>query len=180
MTITRSLPLLALGAGLLYALTGALELGHDQATVFADPADYVIEVLFVGALALGVAALAGLAFAARGVVKVAWWLAAGGHAVLVVAAAATAVRGRESLDPAFPLGVLAILLGFALASVLDLRGRVHPARAGLVLLAGWVGAMVLSGVDLGSLALAAGWCALGRLAQESGTPAVAARRLGVR
>jgi hypothetical protein len=144
------------------------------------PASYVIEVLFFGALALGVAALAGLALAARGAARVAWWLAAGGHAVLVVAAAVTAVRGRESLDPVVPLGVLASLLGFALACALDLRGRVHPARAGLVLLAGWIGAMVLGGVDFGSLALAASWCALARLAQESGTPAVAAQRLGVR
>ena len=42
---------------MLYLLTGAAESVHDQREVFASTADYVIEALFVPALAAGAAAL---------------------------------------------------------------------------------------------------------------------------
>ena len=58
----------------------------------------------------------------------------------------------------FPLGVLAILLGILAAAVADVRGRVAPRRAGVLLLAGWIVAFAANttiGVGLAWLAIAA-------------------------
>ena len=166
-TTTRSLPLLALGAGLAYTLTGAIEVGHDQAVVFDDPADYVIEYAFAMALAFSAAVTALLTRVNRAGARAAWGVATAGHAVLFVAASVTAVRGRESLDPVFPLGVL-LVLGAALAlTVLTVRGRGTPPRVGIALLAGFVGAMALDPLaGAGSLALAASWIAIARLLKD--------------
>jgi hypothetical protein len=168
----------------LYAVTGVLELAHDQPTVFADPIDYWIEGAFAGALALSVVVFAWLARAGTpGRARAAGWtLAAAGHAALLVAALATAIEGREALDAIFPLGFLAIVAGYVTLAVLDLRKRLLPARAGLVLLIGFIGAVIVSGVvgalldsggdggTGGGLVLAASWAALARLISESREP----------
>jgi hypothetical protein len=174
---------IALAASVLYAATGVIELAHDQPTVFASPLDYWLEAIFVAALAASAAVLATLA--GRGSTgagaTTGWALAACGHLVLLVAALATAIEGREALDPIFPLGFLAIVAGYIVLAVLDARKRLVPKRAGLVLLAGFVGAVVVSsvvGVAVGSdgdggvgggLVLAAAWAALARLISESMT-----------
>ena len=113
---------------MLFALVGALELVHDQANPFTGTLDYLIEGVFVAALVAGAAALWQLRDAGA---RIPFTIAAAGHAVLVLPAAATFARGSESLDPLFPLGVLAILGGIIAAAVLDVRGRVAPRRAGL-------------------------------------------------
>ncbi len=125
---------LPLAAAALFALTGALELAHEQVSPFASALDYLIEGAFVAALAAGAATLWQLR--GRGG-RLAWTAAAFGYGTLVLAAGATFVRGQESLDPVFPIGVLAITLGLLVAAIQDARGRVTPRGAGLVLLAGW-------------------------------------------
>lgn len=171
---------LATAVAALYTGTGVLELTHDQPTVFADPIDYWIEGVFVGALALSVVVLASLARAGLPdrPVTAGWALAAGGHALLLVAALATAIDGREALDGLFPLGFLAIVTGYVTLAALDLRERLVPPRTGLVLLIGFVAAAVVSGVvgalldsggdggTGGGLVLAVAWAAVARLVSE--------------
>jgi hypothetical protein len=180
----RTLFALAAAVAGLYAVTGVLQLIHDQPTVFADPIDYWIEAAFAGALALSVVLLASLARvgASSRARAAGWTLAAGGHAALLVAALATAIDGREALDALFPLGFLAIVAGYVTLAVLDLRKRLLPSRAGLVLLIGFVGAVIVSGVvgalldsggdggTGGGLVLAASWAALARLISEPMEP----------
>jgi hypothetical protein len=119
----------------------------------------VIEGAFTAALAVGAAALWQLR--ERGNRHV-WTLAAFGYGVLVLAAGATFVRGQESLDPVFPLGVLAITAGFLAAGVQDVRRRLVVRGAGLALLAGWA---ITVATD-SSFALAAGWAAVALLEQR--------------
>lgn len=156
-----------------YAVTGALELLHDQSPQFASPLDYLIEIAF--AVSLGATAVAAYAFATgrsrSRVVRVGWLLATLGHLALFASAAATAVAGHDALGPAFLLGLLCSLSGYGALSVADLRGRVAPARVGVVLLVGFVGSVVLGAVTAvlltdgggGTLALAASWAAVARL-----------------
>jgi hypothetical protein len=156
---------IALLAAALYAVEGALELTHDQPTVFADSIDYWIEGFFAAALLASVAVLASLARADRSsrAATVGWALGAVGHSALLAAAIATSFEGRESLDALFGLGFLAIVGGYMTLTVVDLRGRLVPARGGLVLLVGWIAAIVVDSVGAGGIALAASWAALSRL-----------------
>lgn len=172
---------LATAVAVLYAATGVIEFTHDQPAVFADPLDYLLEGIFAGALALSAVVLASLVragFAGR-VARVGWILSASGHVLLLVAALATVIDGREALDGLFPLGFLAVVAGYLTLAVLDARGRLVPARAGLVLLMGFVGAAIVSGIvgalldsggdggTGGGFVLAAAWAALARLTSES-------------
>jgi hypothetical protein len=152
LTNRSTLPLLA---GVLFALAGVLELAHDQANPFAETLDYVIEGVFVAALAAGAAALWQLRGAGA---RIPFSVASAGHAVLLLPAGATFLRGTESLDPLFPLGVLAILIGILAAAVADARGRVAPRRTGVLLLTGWIVAFATNttiGVGLAWLVIAA-------------------------
>jgi peptidoglycan/LPS O-acetylase OafA/YrhL len=151
--------ILPLTAATLFAITGVLELAHEQVSPFTSVADYLVEGCFTAALAAGAAAL--WQFRARGNRHV-WTLAAFGYGVLVLAAGATFVRGQESLDPVFPLGVLAITAGVLAAAVQDVRGRLATRGAGLALLAGWA---ITVATDSG-LALAAAWAAVALLEQR--------------
>jgi hypothetical protein len=167
-----------------YAVTGALELLHDQRPTFTSPLDYLIEVAFAVALAATAVATGALYLAgptARSV-AVGWLLASLGHVALCASAAATAVAGHDALGPVFMLGLLATLVGYGVLLVADLRGLVRPARAGVVLLVGLVGSVVLGAATAamltdgggGTLALAASWAALARLV-AAGEPVRQAR-----
>ena len=161
--LTR-LALIAAGA---YALTGALELAHDQPPVFVDPFDYMIESAFVVALAASVAVLfsIGRARLSGRPATVGWMLAVAGNATLAIAALATTIDGREALDPLFPLGFLAIVAGYLTLAAVDLRNRLVPPRAGLLLLLGFSATAVIDNLVTGggTLVLAATWAALSRL-----------------
>ena len=151
--------ILPLTTALLFAITGILELAHEQVSPFTSAADYLIEGVFTAALACGAAALWQLR--ERGNRHV-WTVAAFGYGVLVLAAGATFARGQESLDPVFPVGVLAITAALLAASVQDIRGRLLARGAGLALFAGWA---ITVATDSG-LALAAGWAAVALLEQR--------------
>lgn len=158
------LALVAVGA---YAVTGALELSHDQPTVFSDPVDYVIEAAFVVGLLASVSVLVSLCRAGLSTrpAIVGWALAAAGHAALATAALATALAGRETLDPLFPLGFLAIVAGYLTLAVSDLRNHLVPSRGGVVLIVGFVATAIVDNLITGggTLVLAATWGALARL-----------------
>ena len=154
MSTTRTA--LPLAAGALFAACGVITLVHDQASPFEGFLDYALEGAFTAALVAAAAALwTGLREHGA---RLGWSVAAAGYAVLAVAAGVTFVRGAEALDPLFPLGVLAILAGTLGAAAWDLRGRVAPRGAGLLLLAGWVPAVALDttlGLGLAWLGVAA-------------------------
>jgi hypothetical protein len=162
--MTRSLTPVALGAGLLYAVIGVLELVHGQEPVFSSPVEYVIEWAFVVALGLAIIVLAsGARSAADRLTGAFLAVAAAGHGAMLVAAVATAINGRESLDALFPVGVLLSGVGLLAVAVQDLRHRVLPARVGIVLAAAFVLAIPAGTLaQSGSLVLAAGWLAVTR------------------
>jgi hypothetical protein len=162
-----TLSLLALAAAAFYAVTGAIELAHDQPAVFVSPIDYWLEACFVAGLAASVAVLASLGRAGLSgrPATLGWVVAAAGHAGLLTAAGATLINGRESLDPLFGLGFLAIALGFLTLAVVDVKGTLIPRRGGFVLLGGFVATAVLDNLvaGAGGLVLAAAWAAFSRL-----------------
>ncbi len=172
-TMLTRIALLAAGA---YAVTGALELAHDQPTVFADPVDYVIETAFALALAASVGVLfsVGRTRLSGRPATVGWMLATAGNAALAIAALATTIEGREALDPLFPLGFLAIVAGYLTLAVVDLRRRLAPPRVGTLLLVGFIATAVIDNLVTGggTLVLAATWAALVRLlsAPDVSTP----------
>jgi hypothetical protein len=176
--VSRSLSPVALSVGVLYAVLGGLELAFGQATVFASPTDHVIEWLFVAVLALGALLLVRAARESDArVTSVAFLVTAVGHTAMGVAALATAVAGRESLDALFPLGVLLTLCGLVALAVQDLRKRVLPPHVGVVLAVAFVLAIPAGAlIDVGSLVLAAGWLATARLlgAAREDAPVLAA------
>ncbi len=163
-SIIVRLALVAVGA---YAVTGALELSHDQPAVFSDPVDYVIEAAFVVALLAGGGVLLWLCRAGLSTrsATVGWAVAAAGHAALATAALATALAGRETLDPLFALGFLAIVAGYLTLAVSDLRNHLVPSRSGIVLVVGFVATAIVDNLVTGggTLVLAATWAAFARL-----------------
>ena len=174
---TRNLAIVAILAGALYALTGVLELGHDQREQFAGVTDYVIEAAFVAALGLSAALLWMLRKTGTGGVATgAFLVAAAGNTVIGIAALATLIAGEEMLDPVFPLGVLLVLGGYLALLVADLRGRLTLPRAGVVLTLSFVLAAFLDEPTSGAggLVVGAGWCALARLIQLGAQPRNAA------
>ncbi len=181
---------LALAVAAFYAAVGILELmsDHDPEVDVAlvEGVDYALEWLFAAAAAATAVALVDFArsLGTRGG-RVAAMSAAVGHGLLALAAGATAITGRESFDAAFGVGVIVLLLGYVTLTVLDLRRRVHPARTGVVLLVGYVGAMATDGIGIGGgFMLAASWAAvahlstrgLGTAADPVGTVSHRARR----
>lgn len=161
--MNRNSPLVpvALCAAGLYAVTGVLGLAHPQEEVF-ETIDYVHEWVFVAALLLSAGVLATLARAGSGVGA---WIGAAGNALLVPAAAATAIQGRETLDGLFLAGLLAMVVGYATLAVLDLRKRLVPAGLGLVLALGWIAAIPVDGlIGAGGLVMAATWAGVAHVA----------------
>jgi hypothetical protein len=102
-------------AAAMYVGTGFVSLFAPQGPVFISFSDYLIEVMFLIALLSTLAAIAGLHALQReryGRLGAAGFLVAfAGHALMLVAATATALAGREALDALFPLGVLAAPVG---------------------------------------------------------------------
>jgi hypothetical protein len=133
--------LAGVAAGVLYVLSAIISLFAPQQRVFDSFSDYLIEILFVVALAGTLVAIAGLHALQSG--PYGRLGAAGslivfvGYALLFVAAAATTLAGREVLDAVFPVGVLAILVGSILLGAMTLRTRVLPWWCGVLLIVGF-------------------------------------------
>ena len=128
-------------AGVMYILTGIVNLFAPQSPVFVSFSDYLIEILFVVGLLGTLAAIVGLHYLQRGRygrTGVAGSLTAFiGYALLLVAATVTILAGKEALDAVFPIGSLAALVGVVLLGSASLRARVLPRWCGLVLIAGY-------------------------------------------
>ena len=126
---------------MLYVLSAIISLFGSQQRGFDSFSVYLIETLFVVALAGTLVAVVGLhALQSRryGRLGAAGSLIAFvGYALLFVAAAATTLAGREVLDAVFPIGVLAILVGSILLGAMTLRARVLPWWCGVLLIVGF-------------------------------------------
>jgi hypothetical protein len=154
-------------AGVMNALTGILTPFAPQEVVFDSFSDYLIEVLFVLALAGTLLAIAGLHVLQRG--SYGRTGAAGsltafvGHALLLVAATATALAGREVLDAVIPLGLLAALVGLVLLGTATLRARVLPRWCGVLLIIGFPLTIVfdIATGGTGGIVMGAVWASVG-------------------
>ncbi len=170
MTIT-SRHLAAL-AGTFFAATAVIDIPHEQAQPFVATIDYVLEALFALALGFSAAALwSHRPTAATRAIRVAWSVPALGYTVLALTAGATHVAGRDVGGPAFPIGLLLVLGGSVALLVLDLRKRLEPRGAGIVLVAAVV-VMAVLGEGWGLIPWSAGWFALAALLspERVGTP----------
>ena len=157
----------ALAAGTLFAATAAIDVPHVQAQPFTGPLDYALEGFFAAALWSAALALWLLSRTAAGRGRrIAWRVPALGCALVGTAATATLAAGHDVLGPVFMVGLLLVLVGYAVLAVLDLRGRSAPRFVGLTLAAGTVGMLVL-GDGPGTVAWAAAWFAVAALLQPA-------------
>lgn len=150
---------LAILAGVMFAATATMDIPHDKPETFTSTIDYALEGCFAVALLAAAVAFLFLLRSAGGIgVRTGWGLAGLGHALMGTSSAATFVRGQDSLEVIFPAGLLAIALGYVVLLVLDLRRRVVPRFAGIVLFVATI-AMVVAGEGYGLVAWSAGWFA---------------------
>jgi hypothetical protein len=137
----------AIAAGVMYVLTGIINLFNPQKPMFISFSDYLIEVMFVVALLGTLVTITGLHGLHRdryGGLGMAGFLTAfAGTALLLVAAVTTALAGREVLGAVFLMGFLATLVGLVLLGAAVLRAGVLPSWCGVLLLAGFPLSMIL-------------------------------------
>jgi hypothetical protein len=158
---------LATAAGTFFAATAAIDIPHTQAQLFVSTADYVLEALFTISLAFAAATLwSHLRTAQSRGLRVAWTVPALGYTVLALTAGATHVSGHDVGGPAFPIGLLLVMGGSLALLVLDLRKRLAPHGAGIVLVATIV-VMAVLGDGWGLIAWSAGWFAVAALLQPT-------------
>jgi hypothetical protein len=164
-------------AGVLYVLSAIISLFAPQQRVFDSFSDYLIEVLFVVALAGTLVAIVGLHALQSG--RYGLLGAAGsavtfiGYALLFVAAAATTLAGREALDAVFPVGVLAIFVGSILLGAATIRARLLPWWCGVLLIVGFPLTVPLDVAirGAGGIALGVVWALVGyALLSSASTP----------
>ena len=154
---------LAVLAGTFFAATAVIDIPHEQAQPFVSPIDYVLEAIFALALAFSAAALWSHSSSTRTRGRrIAWSVPALGYTVLAVTAGATHVAGQDVGGPAFPIGLLLVMGGSLALLVLDLRKRLEPRGAGIVLVAAVV-VMAVLGEGWGLISWSAGWFALAAL-----------------
>ena len=163
----------ALAVAGLYAAVGALELMSDHqaddGARLTETVDYALEWLFASASAAAAVALVilGTTVAHRWG-RVAAICSAAGNGTLAIAAAATAVNGRESLDALFGVGILALVAGYVTLATLDARRRIQPRRAGIALLVGYIAAIITDVAGIGGgFMLAASWAAVAHLSTRA-------------
>jgi hypothetical protein len=170
--------LAGVAAGVLYVLSAIISLFAPQQRVFDSFSDYLIEILFVVALAgtlvtvVGLHALQSGRYGSLGAIGS--LIAFVGYALLFVAAAATTLAGREALDAVFPIGVLAILVGSVLLGAMTLRTRVLPWWCGVLLIVGFPLTIPLDVAisGAGGIALGVVWASVGFALPSHGSASV--------
>jgi hypothetical protein len=163
-SFVRSSGIAAIGAGLGYIGTAALDLLQPQTSIFTRPTDYAIEALFVVALLLTLVGYAGIhaRHGGRGgrFEAESFRAALVGTTGIAVPAFATLLAGREILGPIFLLGVLIALIGNICFGISVLRAGVLPRWFGWALMLGLPISIPLDALG-GGLVLGAVWIALG-------------------
>lgn len=164
--MTRTTRLAAITAAALFVAAASIDIPRDQPLVFTGAIDYLLEGLFAAALWAAAAALVALAIGnPRLPARIVLGTAALGHSLFAVAATATLVNGRESLDPVSSVGLLLILVGYLGFLIVDLLKRVTPRFTGIAMFVATIGMFAL-GDGWGMIAWAAGWFAVAAIVHE--------------
>lgn len=147
MDLVRWGGLAAILAGVMYVLRGIMSLFDPQKPVFISFSDYLIEVIFIVALLGALGTIAGLHALHRGrygrLGAAGSFMAFAGTVLLLVAALATALAGREAFGGVFFIGYLVTLVGLLLLGEAVLRARVLPSWCGVLLIVGFPLSVVL-------------------------------------
>jgi hypothetical protein len=150
------------GAG--YLIQSVMGLIRPQSEVFSGTSDYILEVVFIIALAATIPGLIGLHTFARdryGKAGTAGFgMAVTGTALMAISALATLFAGQNSLGSAFLVGMLLALVGYIVLGIMVLRGKVLPAWGGLALILGFPISIFLSALG-GGILLGLAWLAVG-------------------
>jgi len=169
-------PMLAIAAGLAYAVEGAIVVRAPQPDHHWHASGYAVEAAFVVALLATIALPPLLHTAASRLARVAARLTQLGFAAMLVSAVASLGAGETLLGPVFLLGVLASLAGLLALAVAEVRARTAGWWAAPVAFAGLVLSMVL-GDHGGGILLGLAWIAISIELRErvaaAGVPATA-------
>ena len=161
---TRNGAVVAMLAGLAYGIQSIMGVIKPQAEIFSGTSDYVLEAVFIVALAATIFALTGLhSFAGDRYGRtgmVGFWLTVMGTALTTISAVATLVAGQNSLGIAFLGGVLLSLIGYIVLGITTLRAKVLPTWAGLALIFGFPLSLFLSTFG-GGILLGLAWLSVG-------------------
>ena len=168
---SRLAAMLAVVAGLGFAVEGAIVVRAPQGDSGWSASGYAVEAAFVVAL---IAALPALGLLKPYASRTTAWATVGariGFFALLVAAVPSLVQGKDALGPVFLLGVLVSLVSLLVLAVAGLRRRV------------WVGAAAFVGLVLGmalgdhggGVALGVAWVAIGLAALPSAQTVPVAR-----
>ena len=156
---------------------GVITLLAPQEVVFDSFSDYLIEVLFVLALAWTLIVIAGLHALQRGrygrLGTAGSLTAFVGYVLLLIMAAATTLAGREVLGSIFLVAFLATLVGLVLLGATTLRARMLPQWCGVLLIVGFPLSVVLDvAANAGGILLGVVWALVGyALLSSGGAPA---------
>ncbi|MBL8062077.1 MAG: hypothetical protein JNK32_03590 [Anaerolineales bacterium] len=151
-------------AGLGYIVQAIMGLIKPQTEVFSGTSDYILEVVFIVALAATIAALMGLhTFAQSRYGKagmVGFWLAIIGTGLITISAMATLFAGQNSLGPVFLGGMLLSLIGYIVLGITTLRSKSLPLWGGLALIFGFPLSVFLSAFG-GGILFGLAWLGVG-------------------
>lgn len=133
----------ALLAGALYIVQAIMDQVWPQAEFFATFSDYLMEIVFIAALAATLAGLAALHLR-RGMPSsraetLGFRMAAVGVSGTLVSACATLLVGHDALGPIFLLGLLGTFVGQIIFGIALVRLRRLP---------GWLGAALILGLPV--------------------------------
>jgi hypothetical protein len=157
---SRLTALLAIVAGLGFAVEGAIVTRAPQGDSGWSASGYAVEAAFVLALIAAIPAMHLLRPAGSRAAVWATHGARGGFAALLVSAVPSLVEGKDVLGPLFLLGVLLSLVSLLVLSVVSLRRRGTGWWVAPAAFAGLVVSMAL-GDQGGGVVLGVAWAAIG-------------------
>ncbi len=154
----------ALLAGGLYIAQAIINLIAPQPEIFSTFSDYLIEAIFVAALAMTLAGLAGLRqrYVRRTdrLANVGFGFAMVGTTCLLISASTTLVVGKNALGLVFVLGILCALLGHISFGIGLFRTSQIPRSTALALIAGLPLSFLLATFG-GAILLGLSWLVIG-------------------
>jgi len=161
---TRSGALAAILAGSAYLIESIMGVIKPQSEVFSGISDYVLEAVFIIALAATIFALMGLHAFAQGrygkAGMIGFWLTSIGTALIMISAVVTLFAGQNSLGAAFLGGVLLDFIGYVILGITTLRSKILPLWVGLALIFGFPVSVILNSFG-GGVLLGLAWLIVG-------------------
>ena len=161
---TRRGALAAIFAGLAYVIESIMGVIKPQSEFFSGISDYVLEAVFIIALAGTIFAVMGLHAFAQGrygkAGMIGFWLTLIGTALIMISAMLTFFVGQNSLGAAFLGGVLLDFIGYVVLGITTLRSKILPLWVGLSLIFGFPVSVILSSFG-GGVLFGLAWLMLG-------------------